>query len=225
MPKLGDFIAVLLTEAAQARMKADVEILKIAELYSGHELLKHLPVPRFRLPEIHVDVPVVMSSLKGVTETADAKPFAPGQKELATALGRALADSGIEAQNAAAEKAASAALKEIERAADRRSKPPLPIARVAQSAAVAVAKEIGALLPDAKEKLPGFEARAAQALREVLVAGQAPSPYLEVRLASGDIKSLGSSESATRFRFTLVEDAYEVIPNGDDQPTYKLVPE
>jgi len=31
--------------------------LKIAEAYSGHDLLKYLPIPRFRQPDITVDFP------------------------------------------------------------------------------------------------------------------------------------------------------------------------
>ncbi len=60
MPKLGDFLGELLTEITMARVQADLEAVRVAELYAGHPLLKHMSVPRFRLPTVHLDVPVVI---------------------------------------------------------------------------------------------------------------------------------------------------------------------
>ena len=44
-----------------ARVQADLEAVRIAELYANHPLLKHMPVPRFRLPTVRFDVPVLIS--------------------------------------------------------------------------------------------------------------------------------------------------------------------
>lgn len=60
MPKLGDFLGDLLAEVTMARVHADLEAVRIAELYANHPLLKHMPVPRFRLPAVHLDVPVLI---------------------------------------------------------------------------------------------------------------------------------------------------------------------
>ena len=60
MPKLGDFLGELLTEVTMARVQADLESVRVAELYASHPLLKHMPVPRFRLPTVHFDVPVLI---------------------------------------------------------------------------------------------------------------------------------------------------------------------
>ena len=60
MSKLGDFLGDLLTEVTMARVQADLESVRIAELYANHPLLKHMPVPRFRLPTVHFDVPVLI---------------------------------------------------------------------------------------------------------------------------------------------------------------------
>ena len=43
-----------------ARVQADLEAVRIAELYANHPLLKHMPVPRFRLPSVHLDIPVLI---------------------------------------------------------------------------------------------------------------------------------------------------------------------
>ena len=60
MPKLGDFLGDLLTEVTMARVQADLESVRVAELYANHPLLKHMPVPRFRLPAVHFDLPVLI---------------------------------------------------------------------------------------------------------------------------------------------------------------------
>ena len=60
MPKLGDFLGDLLTEVTMARVQADLESVRVAELYANHPLLKHMPVPRFRLPTVHFDLPVLI---------------------------------------------------------------------------------------------------------------------------------------------------------------------
>ena len=62
MPDLGDFLGTLLGELAVARLHADVETLRIADIYANHELLKHLPVPRFRLPEVRIDLPAIIEA-------------------------------------------------------------------------------------------------------------------------------------------------------------------
>lgn len=43
-----------------ARVRADLESVRVAELYSNHPLLRHMPVPRFRLPAVHMDIPVML---------------------------------------------------------------------------------------------------------------------------------------------------------------------
>lgn len=65
MSKLGDFLGDLLTEVTMARVQADLESVRIAELYANHPLLKHMPVPRFRLPTVHFDVPVLIRGQDG----------------------------------------------------------------------------------------------------------------------------------------------------------------
>lgn len=64
MPYLGDYLGHLLSEIATARVQADLETVRMAELYASHPLLKHLPVPRFRLPNLTLDVPVLIQDVE-----------------------------------------------------------------------------------------------------------------------------------------------------------------
>ena len=63
-----------MTEITNARVHADLESVRLAELYAGHPLLKYMPIPHFRLPTITIDVPVVMKDIeseKKETQTPD----------------------------------------------------------------------------------------------------------------------------------------------------------
>ncbi len=64
MPYLGDYVGQLLSEVTIARMQADIEAVRVAELYAGHPLLRNMPVPHFRLPNVEVDVPVVVKQME-----------------------------------------------------------------------------------------------------------------------------------------------------------------
>lgn len=64
MPRLGDLIGTLMAEFTLARVRADLEAVKLVELYRSEGLLAGAPVPRFRLPDITVDLPVLVSELE-----------------------------------------------------------------------------------------------------------------------------------------------------------------
>ena len=56
MVNLGDYIGQVLAELTIARVQADLEAARVAELYSRHELLKHFPIPKIRLSEFDVEL-------------------------------------------------------------------------------------------------------------------------------------------------------------------------
>lgn len=62
MPNLGDYLGQLLSEVTMARVQADLEAVRVGELYATHPLLRHMAVPHFRLPEVELDVPVVVQA-------------------------------------------------------------------------------------------------------------------------------------------------------------------
>lgn len=57
---LSDYLGHLLSSVSKARMQADLETIRLAEIYKKHPLLQHFPVPRVRLPKVELNVPVVM---------------------------------------------------------------------------------------------------------------------------------------------------------------------
>ena len=64
MPYLGDYLGHLMSEITIARFQADLEAIRVADLYASHPLLRHLPIPHFRLPTVTLDVPVVIDAME-----------------------------------------------------------------------------------------------------------------------------------------------------------------
>jgi len=62
MTELSDIIAALANGIARARAQADVQTVELARLYQADPLLKTLSVPRIRLPEVSLDVPLLLES-------------------------------------------------------------------------------------------------------------------------------------------------------------------
>jgi hypothetical protein len=61
---LSDYIGFVFGEIVKARAIADVESKRIALLYSEDDVLKHFSVPRFKIPEMDITIPVLLSGAK-----------------------------------------------------------------------------------------------------------------------------------------------------------------
>lgn len=66
MINLSDYIGQLMSEITIARTQADLETIRLAEMYANHDLLKHFPIPHIRLQNVNLEIPIV------IKETVDA---------------------------------------------------------------------------------------------------------------------------------------------------------
>ena len=93
MVNLGDYLGHLLSEVTKARVQADMETLRIAELYASDPLLKNFPVPRMRLPNLELNVPVIISETPDdddkSTSVIDSKSIVSETKKI---IGRELSE-------------------------------------------------------------------------------------------------------------------------------------
>ena len=73
MSKLNQYIGGLVSSITNARSIADMQAVELAKQYSGNELLQHLSVPRMRIEDIEMTIPVAMNASNfGNFETFDA---------------------------------------------------------------------------------------------------------------------------------------------------------
>lgn len=228
MPKLGEFIGALLSDAVQARVRADLEAIKIAESYSAHELLKHLPVPRFRLPDITVEFPVLVSTVENSPAKVDERPFEkPTRDEIRGTIRRALSQSDVRVRGNAADIVAEAVAERAERLFKTGPQFLLSPTKVSTDLAATAAEAARIALkdkPPASGKLQELELAARSSLQALMLTKLSQSPFLQVIVNSGDIKSHGDQGSIVRVRVTISEDAYEVV-NRDEGPGFTLTPE
>jgi hypothetical protein len=227
MPKLGEFIGALLSDAVQARVRADLEAVKIAEVYSGHELLKHLSVPRFRLPDITVDVPVLVSSVEGPADAAGGRSFGqPTRGELTKVVRAGLKRSGLRIARADSDKVAAAVVdraEELFESGPQTLLSPTTVSRELATTAVDAVRT--ALRRDAPaERIQALQSATRTSLAALLSTKLVESPHLQVLVTSGEIKAHGDNESVVRMRLTITEDAVEVIDRDDGQGFF-LTPE
>lgn len=64
MIELSDFLGSLLSQISDARKQADEASIELAELYAQNDFLRILPVPRVRMPEIEITMPVCIKKAK-----------------------------------------------------------------------------------------------------------------------------------------------------------------
>jgi hypothetical protein len=215
----------MLADVARARVRADVEALRIAEAYSRDPLLKHLSIPRFRLPEMVVDLPVLVTGVDATTGEPW-KAGEPTKTEIVKAVREGLEKSEIrltKAQSTAVTDAVVARSKELF-ASDAPGRPsPGTVAHELASEAGDVVKAKLRKDPSAAEMATLSNATKA-AVSSLVASKLVPSPTTEIAFTSEEIKAHGDSANVVRLRLTISEDSYEVV-NDDDGPGYYLTPE
>lgn len=228
MARLGEFIGALLADAAQARVRADLEAVKIAESYSAHELLKHLPVPRFRLPDITVDFPVMVSAVEDAPAGGRGQLFEPlSNDEVAAGVRKALADAQVRLTGAPREKLTAAVAQRAKRMFEAGPALLLGSAKIAGELAAILVNGMKGGAEDEGEpdgKLEQVRAAAKASFTALLLTKVVKSPGLQVKLTAAEIKAHAHNDSVVRVRLTITEDAYEVI-NRDDGEGFTLTPE
>lgn len=225
MPKLGEFIGAMLADAMQARFQADVEAIRLAEIYSRHDLLRHLPVPRFRLPDIVVDLPVLVS---GASESAPGggSPVAPTASELRQVVAQSLKTTGISLPRGEAVRSATVAVDMSKEVFADVTQPLLTHRRIAQDIAGAVTEHVRSVIrtEPSEEQLRALEIEVRSSVSSLILAKLPRAPSLEVVVNSEEIRAHQHSDSVVRLRLTITEDAYEVVAREDDSG-FTLTPE
>lgn len=61
---LSDYVGYIFTEIVRAREIADLHSREIAERYSKDEVLSSFSVPRFKIPEMNLTIPILVSGAK-----------------------------------------------------------------------------------------------------------------------------------------------------------------
>lgn len=68
MPTLKDYLGSLVKDLNHARVIADVESANIAQMYAEHNLLKHFSIPRMKIMDTELTIPISIDELENSIE-------------------------------------------------------------------------------------------------------------------------------------------------------------
>ena len=232
MPYLGDYLGHLMSEITIARFQADLEAIRVAELYASHPLLRHLPVPHFRLPTMTLDVPVV---IKGMEEAK--KGESPRGGVVLPAMRKSFDRILALHINSADIKLSATKKRDLNQALNqtiaRLVLPPdvsISVTHIADELVLTVIKALG----DAERKggtaesarLAKFADELKAAVRlEFLNLRKAP-PRLLVLVTTTELREAGPKELLAHFHLSISEEAFEwTVIESQGKSHDRLVPE
>ena len=210
MPNLGDYLGNLIAEVTIARMQADIEAVRVAELYSSHPLLRNMPIPHFRLPAVELDVPVVIKNLQA-SDSTKAPRGTPSIAETRVVFEKVLAKSLSEEKIRLTSKQNSDLKKSLDRKVLSLTQPKevaVDVNRAAKEFSSVVTKTLSTfrLNDNAKAEL---EKKITELARvEFLNLRKEPS-RLQVLVNTTEIREAGPAENITRLHLKITEEAFE----------------
>ncbi len=228
MPYLGDYLGHMLAEITTARVQADLESVRVADFYASHPLLRHMPVPRFRIPSLTVDVPVALREVE--------KPRPNGQIPLHSwrPIFDRLLDLHLEKVGAQLSEAQRVEVDSALEQATAHLSTPADVVPSPENVAAALTRSISDVLRGVgRKKRPTEPAWLGGLIRELtaavcaeLVRLQRSPPRLQVLATAAELRDAGPPERLIRLHLSISEDAFEwtaVDSNGKVQS--RLVPE
>lgn len=237
MVNLGDVLGTLMASLVRARQVADEATAATAEQYRRDPLLEGLSVARVRIPDLTVEVPVLLGG-HDAGEPAVPNPPETVAAEVVKALGAEAADvrlpPGFSALMAARLRTVLAA--GPRRARGRASREALrdslapPTREVVVRAVERVVLELlrtSAAAGLTRERQAALVSVARDKAFEVAILKPARPPSLSASVVTSEVKEQADPASVTRITVTLREEGLEWtrLPAPDGSTRRRLVPE
>lgn len=226
MTDLDTFIGTLLSGISHARRLSDEQSAAIAEAYRDHPLLSGMTVPRVRIPEMTLELPVLIESHQQ-GEPARPKPKNVMVKSLSSQT-KAFAKEGGITLNATFIKSYEAELaKQVDRLGSDVSN------KLNKEQAYRLTER--AFLAATQKHNLNIEPRVNQALLEKLRSSVAEAvfetepapPKVKINVLTADIKDKASPANVARIKLTLKEEGLEwhSVEHSDGTTRDHLSPE
>jgi hypothetical protein len=232
MPYLGDYLGQLLSEICMARMQADLETVRVAELYATHPLLRTMPVPHVRLPDVELDIPVLVKSSEPPRAGESPRGGAPIDKvksRFDEVFSTYLARAGIALTPSDKKKLRTALDEQLAQHAEP-TETGVDVRRLGDDLTSAALRTVELLGRAGEGRDVGLPAALADELKETvrveLVKLRTLPPRLTVLVTSAELREAGTGENITRLRLKVAEQGVEwttIESNG--QTRDRLVPE
>jgi hypothetical protein len=191
-------------------MQADIEAVRVAELYSNHPLLRNMPIPHFRLPAVELDVPVVVKKM----EEPSSKEAVRGTPTLAETrvvfdkvLAKTLSEEKIRLKPDQT-KTLKTALDRTVVSLTQPAEVSVDVNRVAKELSNTASKTLVSSGLDTTTKAK-LEEKIAELARVEFQNLRIPPTRLQVLVNTSDIREAGPIETITRIHFKITEEAFE----------------
>lgn len=228
MLTLGKYIGAVLAEVTNARVLADLESARIAQLYASHPLLAAMPIPRFRLPNVSLDLPF---AVENVAPPPTAALFASEMETLRLNIDGVIDQELTQIElklTADSKKRLTAALNRLfDRIKASDSLFAFDAIETSDEAVTTALAVIKATTPAARGMVPStFESSLrSQFATEFLKVQSQPSRVM-VQVVASKLKELASPQLLTRIRLTISEEGVEwTQTNPLDDSSKILLPE
>lgn len=213
MSNLGELLGTLMVSLAKARQIADAETAAMAEWYKTHPLLEGVGVPRVRVPEMVIEVPVLLQSEQPGEPNEIARPdtiAATARAELLASAHRA----GLELPSEVMTKAAA----EItNRVVDLQAQASLGARSTSREAVVRIAEAaVARAMSDASSevRVSGDTVRSIiddvrRRVQDVAEVKPGQPPRINATVMTSEVKEKADPNTITRIRITLREEGLE----------------
>lgn len=215
-----------MSEITIARMKGDIEAVRVAELYANHPLLKNMPVPHFRLPNIEIEVPVVIQHME--EESSEEAPRGtPSIREMAGAFDkvvkRVASEEGIKLTAADTRRMRSAMTRKAATLSTPRDVS-VDVNRIASELSRESAKLLTIEGPADREVQPVLEAKLRDVARVEFDKLRKPPARLKVLVNTSAVKEAGPRDVVTNIHLKISEEAFEwTVLDMDGEQVDRLV--
>lgn len=223
---LGDYLGQLLAAITNARLQADLESARIAQLYAGHPLLRHMPVPRFRMPDVTLDLPLAIEAAQSPPQIlkVDAAVLRAGFEAIAeeelgtrriemTSAGRSVLAANLGAVFETLQGAAGVSAETLGQLAER-----------AAAAASTVVKATSSSAPD--DLVASYRGALVQRFADQVARLLPLTPRVQVGVITGQLKEVAPPQYLTRIHLSISEEGVEwAQTKPDDASSKTLLPE
>ena len=230
MADLGQLIGALLAGVAHARRIADEETAAIAEYYKDDPLLSSMSVPRVRIPELSLELPVLIMNYS--------EAQAPKLREVVSiisaieeVLQNKLGSIKAQQRRQIVDKFKSNLEGELNRLRQIEERGPeflrQNVALAVNHAFIEATKTSGAapLLP--QSQLTAISRDLQQVAREVVYEQMGVPPRIEASIITADVKNASSPNNVTRLRLMVREEGldWDTVEQSDGSIRSSLSPE
>jgi hypothetical protein len=196
-------------------MQADLETIRIAELYASHPLLRTLPVPHLRLPDVMVDIPMLIDEVEQPRPGESPRGGVPKEGlrgRFQDLLASHLSASAV-ALSAAERRRLNLAIDERLDAVDVPEAVNVDVNRIADDLVDTALGIVAELRPANADGTPAVDPGIAAALRAAtrldFLKLRTEPPRLSVLVTAAELRDATNAENVTRLHLKISEEGVE----------------